>query len=166
VLGKRNVDQFSRGSEMPGLAFDALDRHIILGHAERVCVTHNDKSITFVEMLEYTASLAGGLRRIGVGHDQGLSVSVADPWERLSVVLALVRLTLVPDPSASLLMTGAPSVLRIGEDDLDMAMLIKIGRVDPASAPSHPDEHLLADMIESDALWIETLLAGRVIDLG
>lgn len=161
----RNVDLFSRGSEMPGLAFDALDRHVIFGHAERVCVTHSDKSITFVKMLEHTASLAGGLRRVGVGPDQGLSVSMADSWERLSLLLALVRLGLVPSPSASLLMTGAPGVLRIGEDDLDLEMLVKIGQVDPAAAPSSPDDHLLTELSDSDASWIETLVAGRVVEL-
>ena len=99
----RAVDWFVRpGPGRPGslnLAYNALDRHVIRGLAERPALVSSDQQVqTYAELLQQVAQLGGGLRELGV--TPGLPVLVGLSWGVDAVVagLACARLGAVAVP--------------------------------------------------------------------
>src|SRR3954451_16183894 len=54
--------------------YNALDRHVVDGHADRPAlvfdsaVTQQQRTLTYADLLEQVAAFAGALRSLGVGH--------------------------------------------------------------------------------------------------
>ncbi len=97
------VDWFIRpGRGRPGtlnLAYNALDRHVIRGLAERPALVSSDQQVqTYAELLQQVAQLGGGLRELGVR--PGLPVLVGLSWgvEAVLAGLACARLGAVVVP--------------------------------------------------------------------
>ena len=99
----RAVDWFVRPGpgrpETLNLAYNALDRHVIRGLAERPALVSSDQQVqTYAELLQQVAQLGGGLRELGV--TPGLPVLVGLSWGVDAVVagLACARLGAVAVP--------------------------------------------------------------------
>lgn len=150
---------------MPGLAFDALDHHVVLGRGDEVCVITPERSVTFIDFLTHTAALAGGLSRLGIGNGNGLDLRLPAGWDRLSLLFALLRLGLTPAAGAKFHASDSPTVLSLETEIIDLTTVMKIGKTDPAPAPVDTDSHLLAELIDSDRDWYSALLAGQIITL-
>lgn len=154
-----------RGVEVPGLAFDATDHHVIFGKGEHICFVNDQKSVTYAEFLSHTAAIAGGMRTLGLTRES-VNLNLANQWERLSVLVALLRLGLVPNEDSAVVFSDEPAQLHLPTDIIDLVTIIQIGRVDPEPAPATPDEHLLEQLTPQDRQWVSTLLAGETITTG
>ena len=148
---------------MPGLALDAIDRHVVAGRGDELCVVGAEISVTYIDLLAHTAALGGGLLRLGAVDDGGIDLDIAPDWERLSYLLALVRLGLAPDQSSLIRVTGSPALLLVGEDSLPLETVVKIGRIDPVPASNFDDSHLLDRLVPTDHAWLSALLSGATI---
>jgi hypothetical protein len=120
---------------MRSLGFEILDRHVVAGRGDDLACAIDDGALSFAQMLERSAALAGALKALGVepGHDVAVRV---DGVDRVVAVCACVRL------GAHAGADGAVAVEPDGE--LSFAVLVKAGAGDPASslpsdAPGYAD---------------------------
>lgn len=148
---------------MAGLAFEALDRHVVAGRGEEPCIYFPSGSMTFAEFLTDTAALAGGLRRLNGDGALAVDLQLEANSDRLRLLLALLRLEVVPTSGGSIIITGSPAVVRVGNEEVDLESLRKIGQVDPEPAPRGGDEHLIELLGDVDRAWYEALCAGRAV---
>lgn len=148
---------------MAGLAFEALDRHVVAGRGEETCIYFSSGSMTFAEFLTDTAALAGGLRRLNGDGPIDVELQLEANSDRLRLLFALLRLGVAPTRSASIVVTGSPALIRLEDEEVDLDALRKIGQVDPEPAPRGGDEHLIEILAEVDRAWYEDLRAGRAI---
>lgn len=147
------------------LAFNLADRHVALGEGDSPAWLVDDEFHTFIELVEKSAALAGGLRRLGVGNSsKPVVLDVAPSWERVLGLAALLRLGLAPVTDGPVRLAGHPPVLLIEEEEIEWAQLIRIGQVDPVAAPDHDDCDLNRLLTDGDQFLISELVAGRAID--
>jgi non-ribosomal peptide synthetase component E (peptide arylation enzyme) len=78
------------------LAFDALDLHVIRGHAEAPAVATPDRELDFATVLEEVGALAGAMRALGVTPGASVLVALQDEYDELLAFLAVLRLRAVP----------------------------------------------------------------------
>src|SRR5690554_2077226 len=111
---------------MPGLAFDALDRHVIGGRADTVVLTTSNRRHTFAELLDASASVAGGLRMLGLDEGDGLHLGQIDRWRHVVTVLACARAGIFTRDEAPVSVTGEPVVVRLdtGEESWDTVLKV------------------------------------------
>lgn len=145
------------------LAFRALDHHVIHGRADETALVTADGTLSFAQLLHDSASLAGGLRELGL--IAGTPVRLAVPDRRIWVVslLAVVRLGAEPDVEAPFCISDDPAVVRAHDEEFELELVLRAGRVDPAPAPVH-DEGDYGERMEreySDVLT--TLLRGGTV---
>lgn len=183
-------------ADSPGtlnLCYNAVDRHVIRGAAEEVAVRRGAGDVTHAGLLEQVGALAGAMRGLGVGAGSAVAADLQDPFDRLLVLLATLRLGAgFADGSASAhdlavidrpgldagvrIHRGLPVEDEVHEVDWDMAY--RAGRTDPAACADVPGDapaYLLADgaVATTDAIghrsWMgeacATLAGGRVLDL-
>lgn len=148
---------------MAGLAFEALDRHVVAGRGDEVCVYLASGSMTFAEFLTDTAALAGGLRRLNGDGPLAVDLQLEANSDRLRLLFAVLRLGTAPTRGGSMIVTGTPAVVNVGNEEVDLEALRKIGQVDPEPAPRGGDEHLVEILAEADRTWYEALRAGQAI---
>ncbi len=78
--------------------YNALDRHVVAGHADRAAlvydspVTGTARTLTYAELLEQVAAFAGALRTFGVGKGDRVVVSMPMIPEAVVAMLACARL--------------------------------------------------------------------------
>ena len=78
--------------------FNALDRHVVAGHAERVALVHDSAytgevhEVTYGRLLEDVAAFAGVLRALGVGRGDRVVVYMPMVPEAVVAMLACARL--------------------------------------------------------------------------
>lgn len=150
---------------MPGIVFDAIDRHVIAGRGEEIAALGSETAMTYIELLTHISALGGGLRRLGAVDESSIGVDGVPDWDRLSLVLALARLGLTPDRESSVRVVGDPPLLLLGEESLSLETVLKIGRLDPVPAPSFDDSHLLGQLTPKERDWISGLTRGELITL-
>ncbi|MGY2134056.1 propionyl-CoA synthetase [Hymenobacter sp. HD11105] len=86
-----------KGGEL-NTCYLALDHHVATGRAEQVAliydspVTNTKRSYTYQELLDLTASFAGGLRNLGVGKGDRVIIYMPNVPEALVAMLACARL--------------------------------------------------------------------------
>lgn len=83
-----------------------LDRQLAAGHGDRTAVVCGSRSLTYTELLDETARVAGGLRAMGVRPEERVMLCMADGVELLTGILGAMRLGAVPVP-VSTMVTGA-----------------------------------------------------------
>jgi len=83
-----------------------LDRQVAAGHGDRTAVVCGSRTLTYAELLEATARVAGGLRTLGVRPEERVMLCMADGVELLTGILGAMRLGAVPVP-VSTMVTGA-----------------------------------------------------------
>lgn len=150
---------------MPGLAFDAIDQHVIDGRGEELCIIGAEREVSYIDLLAHTAALGGGLRRLGAIDGAGVSLELDPGWDRLSYLLALIRLGVAPAFESRVRVSGDPSQLQLGSESLSLETVVKLGRIDPVAAPNTHDAHLLEGLTSTDREWITTLTTGAQVRL-
>ena len=125
---------------MPSLGFELLDLHVVRGRGEDVACSDDSGTLTFAQLLERSAALAGGLRAVGVSPGDEVAVEVSPGNLQVQVVLACIRLGAVPaDRGDVRVVEHADGVTVHGEEDHDLSLVMSAGRTDPAaSLPSDP----------------------------
>jgi hypothetical protein len=139
---------------MPSLAFSMLDRHVIDGRGDDLACSLDDGALSFAQLLERSAALAGSLRLLGVetGHDVAVRV---DGVDRVVALCACVRIAALPAAE------GAVAVEPDGELSIDV--MTKAGRNDPVPSLAE-DPPGYADAVRAaHPDVVEPLLEGRPV---
>ncbi len=175
------------------LCFNALDRHVVHGHADDPAIEGAEHA-TFARLLEEVAAFGGVLRAFGVNVGDTVVARLPVGRDALVALLASARLGAVhvveqPTGADAVVALPGPAVVirragHVDPDDLDWDVLLRAGRTDPApcaevSAGSPAlvvggRSHLLSDVVahratdrsgswELDAL--ATLSAGGPVRL-
>lgn len=129
------------------IAFRALDLHIVQGRADETALATPTGTLSYAQLLHESASLAGGLRDLGLRQGAPVRLSVPDRHVWVVSVLAIVRLGAEPDSEASFSITGDPAVVQAGGEEYEFDLIVRAGRVDPARAFVH-DEGDYGDRME------------------
>jgi non-ribosomal peptide synthetase component F len=163
------------GADDPGtlnLCFNAVDLQVVRGGATEPAVRTPERELDFATLLELAASLGGVLVSLGVAPGSRVGVRREDPFDRLLLLLACLRLGGVyVDPPA------ADVTLEVTAEH-DLVAAVRAGRNDPAAcavlAPGDAAYVLdgsvvtLADALGDDS-WagraLTALCAGRAVDL-
>jgi acyl-coenzyme A synthetase/AMP-(fatty) acid ligase len=119
---------------VPSLGFDLLDRHVVDGRGDDIACTDDSGALTFAELLERSAALAGGLRTIGIGAGDEVAVDVEPGNLQTQIVCACVRLGAVPGRTGGVRIVeeSGDVTVRWSDEQLDLALVAKAGRTDPA----------------------------------
>ncbi|OUZ07996.1 hypothetical protein BHE97_14965 [Aeromicrobium sp. PE09-221] len=146
---------------MYSLAFRALDRHVVDGRADEPALLTTEGTLSYAELLHESASLAGGLRELGVVSGTPLEIAVADPRPRVVSVLALARLGAEPETEARYRIAGEPLSVITPDESFDYDLVLRAGRVDPATAPARDAEGYADRLLGHYGDLLEPLLSGR-----
>lgn len=96
VEGMSSARWYSDGAL--NLCYNALDRHVVTGHADSVALVHESpgsgvrRSMTYAELLERVAAFAGVLRTLGVQKGDRVVVVLPPVPELVVAMLACARL--------------------------------------------------------------------------
>lgn len=149
-------------SRTSGLAFLTLDHHVVHGRADDIALSDVDGDLTFAQLLDQVASLAGALRLLGLTDGDTLHVDVTGR-PRAIAVLAALRLQVVPGEGGAAL-SGDPVVASVGPEEVPWGALREIGRTDPLPAPATDLDGVQA-WREAHPDVIDALLDGRPVQL-
>jgi acyl-coenzyme A synthetase/AMP-(fatty) acid ligase len=147
------------------LGFELLDRHVVAGRAEHTACTDADGSMTFAKLTERAAELAGGLAMLGVEPGESVRIDLSPGNVLVTAVCAVIRLGAVPGASADTLIAEFDGEVRVrrGEHDLDLTLVQRAGRAQPAPSLTHdPDGYRDAAVGEFGDI-VETLLSGASV---
>lgn len=126
---------------MPSLGFDLLDRHVVHGRAEDVACSDSTGTLSYAQLLEQVAALAGGLRAVGLGAGDEVEVQVGSGNLRVQVVCACIRLGAVPGERGGVrIVEGAAGVtVHTVDDEFDLSLVRRVGKTDPAPSLASDD---------------------------
>lgn len=132
--------------------YNALDIHVIRGHAEEVALTDPDGDWTFARLLTEVAACAGVLRAFGVGVGDHVALGSVPRATGVVVTLAAARVGAVsgyddpPAADAAMVVTSAAEgvVLTVDEKDLPWQVALRAGRTDPAACADVPGDAVLS----------------------
>jgi hypothetical protein len=150
---------------MTVLAFEMLDRHIVRGNADRLACADASGSLTFAQLLDRAAAVAGGLAVLGVGEGHRVHVDLPIGNSRVVAVCAVIRLGALPGEGGDVHIgvVDGDEVVRVHGDVVEFRVLERAGRSEPAPAlRSEPDGYseALGDMF---ADIVEPLLSGSPV---
>lgn len=124
----------------PGsLAFRALDLNVIRGRADEPALVTARGSLSYAQLLHESASFAGGLRDLGLRTAAPVRLEVPDRHVWVVSVLAIVRLGAEPADEAEFAVTGDPTVVHAAGEEYEFDLVLRAGRVDPATAAVHDE---------------------------
>lgn len=146
---------------MPGLAFDALDRHVIAGLGEELAWVEEGRVASYAQLLERTAALAGGLRSLGLQAATAVQLTLPRSLARIEMILAVARAELVIRADAG--PTIDEVALHWADESVALTQLVALGRVDPARAPRQDHADFSSGLKEFDRKDLETLLVGGTV---
>jgi len=98
-------------------------------------------TLSYAQLLERVAALAGGLRVLDVAPGDEVAVSMGEGNPRVIAVCACVRLGAVPGDRGDVRIVESPDGVTVeaAEDEYDLDFLMRVGKTDPApSLPSDP----------------------------
>lgn len=121
------------------LAFRALDLHVVGGRADEPALVTDRGSLSYAQLLHESASFAGGLRDLGLRSGAPVRLEVPDRHVWVVSVLAVVRLGAEPVDTAEFAVTGDPAVVHAGGEEYELDLVLRAGRVDPATAAMHDE---------------------------
>lgn len=171
---------------MPATCFDALDRHVIAGAADRTALVHGATRWTYARLLEEVAAFGGVLRHCGVGAGDRVAVVLPASPEAVVAVLACARIGATHDlasPDGKVVVAastqgdlltrsdaevvlvkqvpGEQAVLG-GDHHYDWDVVMRAGRTDPAACV---EGATVAPYDERTRAWVEPLLGGGTVEL-
>jgi hypothetical protein len=119
---------------VPSLGFDLLDRHVVAGRADDMACSDATGTLSYAQLLEQVAALAGGLRAIGLGTGDEVEVRVGPGNLRVMVVCACIRLGAVPGEGGEVLVveSAAGASVHTVDDEFDLSLVLRVGKTDPA----------------------------------
>lgn len=171
---------------MSPTCFDALDRHIISGHADRVALRSGGRNWTYAQLLEEVAAFGGVLRHCGVTEGHRVAVALSPSVEAVVAVLACARIgathaleagagtVLVTASSEPAALAGADAEVVLvkqvpgqqaeltQDHHYDWDVVMRAGRTDPAGCV---EGATVTPYDEQTRAWLEPLLAGGTLDL-
>lgn len=150
---------------MTSLAFAALDRHVIGGRADDLAVVGGPRPVTYARLLELSAALGGGLRLLGTTSGAAVDLGLEPGLERVTAVLAIVRLHLEVEAGADPRLGGDPVRVHLAGDEYEWGTVLKAGANDPAAAAEHDPEGYADRMRQRFADVLDPLLGGGAIRL-
>ncbi|MCL3837463.1 AMP-binding protein [Aeromicrobium duanguangcaii] len=145
------------------IAFRALDLHVIQGRADDSALVTATGTLSYAQLLHESASLAGGLRELGLRAGAPVHLEVPDRHVWVVGVLAIVRLGAEPDPQASFTIAGDPAVISAGGEEYELDLVLRAGRVDPAAAAVHDEGDYGERMERQYGDVLATLLHGGTL---
>lgn len=148
---------------MTSLAFQVLDHHVVAGRADDPALVTAEGTLSYAQLLHESASLAGGLRDLGVRRGTPVHVEVPDRRIWVLSVLAVVRLGAEPDAEARFRIAGSPATVTTPEEDYDLDLVLRAGRVDPAVAPLADPEGYAERMTQRYGDVLAALLHGGTL---
>lgn len=148
---------------MPSLAFRLLDHHVVEGRADEPALVTPEHTLSYAQLLHESASLAGGLRELGLGPQTPVHVDVPDRHVWVLSVLAVVRLGAEPDPEARFRIAGSPAIVDTPDQGYDLDLVLRAGRVDPAVAPARDPEGYADRLTQRYGDVIAVLLHGGTL---
>jgi len=92
-----------RSDEMFNASTWLLDRHVDMGHGDRVAVRCGGQSHSYAGVLQLVERVAGALRSAGVQPEQRVAMAMLDSVEFVAVFLGAMRIGAVPLPMNPLL---------------------------------------------------------------
>ncbi|MEJ7636152.1 AMP-binding protein [Aeromicrobium sp.] len=148
---------------MTSLVFRVLDAQVVGGLADEIAVSDGRGTMSYAQLLHESASLAAGLRHMGIVAGTHVVIDLPPGRDRVAAVLACARITAVPHTTGDFRLKGTPPVLHAPDTEVTWDVLIKAGRTEPASAPeSDPDgyDEMVRETYED---IFSTLAAGGTI---
>ncbi|MBA4608649.1 AMP-binding protein [Aeromicrobium sp. Marseille-Q0843] len=145
------------------IAFRALDSHVVAGRADELALVTATGSLSYAQLLHESASLAGGLRDLGLRAGAPVRLSVSDRHTWVVSVLAVVRLGAEPSSDASFAIEGDPATIHDGEEEYELDLVLRAGRVDPAPAAVHDEGDYGERMERAYGDVLATLLHGGTL---
>jgi acyl-CoA synthetase (AMP-forming)/AMP-acid ligase II len=147
------------------LGFELLDRHVVGGRGDAVACSDASGPLTFAKLTERTAELAGGLHILGIRTGDYVQIDLPAGNVLVTAVCAVIRLGAVPHHSAEariLEVDGEPRV-QLNDHDLELALVQRAGRADPAASLHRDPDGYRAQLGDSFAEIVETLLTGSPV---
>jgi acyl-coenzyme A synthetase/AMP-(fatty) acid ligase len=147
------------------LGFDLLDRHVVDGRGDKVACTDATGTLTYARLLERAAALAGGLGVLGVSPGDAVAVSVEPGNLQAVIVCACIRLGAVPGDRGGIRIADEDDtvMIHLEEQDFDLAVVAKAGRVEPAASRKTDPPDYRAQVRTTFAAIVDSLLAGAPI---
>jgi len=145
------------------LAFRALDRHVVDGRADEPALLLGDAAMSYAQLLHESASFASGLRELGLTTGAPVRIDVPERAVLVVSVLAIVRLGAEPDDSASFRIAGDPAEVLTSRERFDYDLVLRAGRVDPASAPAGDPDGYADRLVDGYGDILIPLLSGRAL---
>ncbi len=145
------------------VAFRALDLHVVHGRADESALVTPEITLSYAQLLHESASLAGGLRELGLNTGTPVRLKVPDRRIWVVSVLAIVRLGGEPDREASFTITEDPAVVRAHGEEFEYDLVLRAGRVEPAPAPVHDEGDYGERMERKYGDVLATLLHGGTL---
>lgn len=150
---------------MSSLGFEILDRHVVDGHGDRIACTDETGSLTFAQLLERAAALAGGLHILGVRPGDHVEIDLPAGNLQVIAVCAVIRLGAIPAAHGDgriFVENDTPRVL-LHDHDLELAVVQQAGKADPAAAlrDDQPGYGVAAADAFEDV--VEALLSGSPV---
>lgn len=144
---------------MTSLGFEILDRHVIEGRGDELACSDATGSLTYLKLLERVGEIGGGLRLLGVREDEHVEIDLPPGNLLVATVAAVIRLGAIPAAHGAtrIFCTNDEAwVLRNGQDQVELDLVRRAGRSDPAPAlrfdpPGYGDAagNAFEDIVES-----------------
>ena len=151
---------------MSPTCFDALDRHVIGGAADRVAVTAPGQSFTYARLLEEVAAFGGVLRHCGIAPGDRVVVALPAVPEAVVAVLATARIGAVHEVVEGAAVAGVLAdpvkVLVTASSEASVADALGQAEQVPAVVLVKQRDESPWDLVEGrDYDWDVVLRAGR-----
>jgi hypothetical protein len=152
-------------TRVTALGFELLDRHIVRGNADQLACADPSGSLTFAQLLDRAAAVAGGMAVLGVGAGHRVHVDLPKGNSRVVAVCAVIRLGAVPTAvgDVRIAVVDGDEFVDVRGEMIEFKLVERAGRSDRASAlESDPDGYsaALGDMF---ADIVEPLLSGSPV---
>jgi hypothetical protein len=150
---------------MTVLGFEMLDRHVVRGNADRLACADESSSLTFAQLLDRAAAVAGGLAGLGVGVGHGVHVDLPAGTSRVVAVCAVIRLGALPAAGGEVRLgvVDGKEVVQVSGDVIELRVLERAGRSAPAPALRTDPDGYSAAIGDMFADIVEPLLSGSPV---
>lgn len=151
---------------MSPTCFDALDRHVIGGAADRVALTAPGESFTYAQLLEEVAAFGGVLRHCGVAPGDRVVVALPAVPEAVVAVLACARIgathELAPGAAVGVALAEPVKVVVTASSEVPVADALEQPELAPAVVLVKQRDESPWVLVEGrDYDWDVVLRAGR-----